>query len=97
MPKKKKKKKNVVLFPEIDRVKKFLSLTHRQHSRMCIRIYIFNFKEKRRKAKETKEEKRISVENLHTFKNKNKKNSLRVIFVYYFLFHICLFVAANLL
>ena len=38
---------------------------------MCIRIYIFNFKEKEKKkrktrqiAKETKEEKRISVENL---------------------------------
>ena len=33
----------VVLFPEISRVKLFLSLT-RPHSRMCIRIYIFCFK-----------------------------------------------------
>ena len=37
---------------------------------MCIRIYIFNFKKtktkitRKQKAKETKEEKRISVENL---------------------------------
>ena len=37
--------KKVVLFPEIDRVKKFLSLT-RPHSQMCIRIYIFSFKQK---------------------------------------------------
>ena len=38
------------------------------HSRMCIRIYIFNLKKKtktgRQKAKETKKEKRISAENL---------------------------------
>ena len=41
------------------------------HSRMCIRIYIFNFKtktkkenKKTKKAKETKKEKRISEENL---------------------------------
>ena len=32
--------KKVVLFPEIGRVKKFLSLT-RPHSRMCIRLYIY--------------------------------------------------------
>ena len=37
------KAKKVVLFPEIGRVKSFLSLT-RPHSQMCIRIYIFNFK-----------------------------------------------------
>ena len=43
----------------------FLALT-RPHYRMCIRIYIFNFK-KKQKAKETKEEKRISVENLTGF------------------------------
>ena len=62
--------KKVVFFPEIGRVKNILSLT-RPHSRMCIRIYIFNFKNKkktkitwRQKAKETKERKRISVENL---------------------------------
>ena len=29
---------------------------------------------------------------VHTFKNKNKRKSLRNIFVYHFLFHICLFV-----
>ena len=104
-----------------------LSVTCR-HSRMCIRIYIFNFKtktkkesKKTKKAKETKKEKRISEENItgyhdvvcefnevyvqqdksqyevHTFKNKNKIKSLRDIFVYHFLFYICLFVAATLL
>ena len=60
------------MFPEIDGVKFFLSLS-REHSRMCITIYISHFKikqtnkKKRRrqkKAKETKVEKRISVENL---------------------------------
>ena len=62
--------KKVVLFPEIDRVKFFSSLT-RPHSRMCIRIHVFNFKKQTnkpknkntKKAKETKEEKRISQEN----------------------------------
>ena len=62
--------KKVVLFPEIGQVKKILSLTL-PHSRMCIRIYIFNFKKQtnkqkktriQKKAKETKE-KRISSEN----------------------------------
>ena len=61
------------MFPEIDRVKIFLSLT-RPYSRICIRIYIFNFKKQTskkqqqqqqeyKKAKETKKEKRISPEN----------------------------------
>ena len=34
-------KKRVALFPEIGRVKKFLSST-RLYCRMCIRIYIFH-------------------------------------------------------
>ena len=61
-----------VLFPEIGRVKNFLWLT-RSDSRMCFRIYIFiskkqqtnkQIKETRiKKAKETKEEKRICPEN----------------------------------
>ena len=62
--------KNVVLFPEIGQVKSLLSLTC-PHSRMCIRIYIFNLKKnknnnnnKTKKEKQTKKEKRISVENL---------------------------------
>ena len=62
------------LFPETGGVKIFLSLT-RLHSRMCIKIYVFNFKKQTnkpkkqkqnkntKKAKETKEEKRISPEN----------------------------------
>ena len=33
----------------------------------------------------------------YTFKNKNKRKSLRDIFLYHFLFYICLFVAADLL
>ena len=63
--------KKVVLFPEIGRVKKILSLT-RPHSQICIRIYIFLFqrtsskqtnkKQETKKTKETKEEKRISPE-----------------------------------
>ena len=61
-------KKIVALFPEIGQLKIFLSLS-RPHCRMCIRIYIFNLKKQPKvtgiqKAKETKEEKRISVENL---------------------------------
>ena len=56
--------KKVVLFPEMRRVKIFLSFT-RPHCRMCIRIYIFHLENKtkktrRQKAKETKEEKRIA-------------------------------------
>ena len=42
--------KKVVLFPEIGRMKKILSLT-RPHSQMCIRIYIFNFKKQTNKQK----------------------------------------------
>ena len=65
-----KAKKKVVLFPEIGRMKFFLSLT-RPHSGVCIRIYIFNIKKQTnkqkkkniKKAKETKEEKIISLEN----------------------------------
>ena len=57
------------MFPEIGRVKNFLSFT-RLHNRMCIKINVFNFKKKqskkttRQKAKDTKEEKRVSVKNL---------------------------------
>ena len=54
------------MFPKISRLNFFLSLT-RLHNRVCIRIYIFNFKKpqkaRRRRAEETKEERRISVEN----------------------------------
>ena len=65
-----KARKKVVLFPEIGRMKFFLSLT-RPHSGVCIRIYIFNIKKQTnkqkkkniKKAKETKEEKIISLEN----------------------------------
>ena len=59
-----------MLFPEIGQVKEFLSLTL-PHSRMCIRIHVFNFKKQTnkpknkntKKAKEINEEKRISQEN----------------------------------
>ena len=75
--------KKVVLFPEIGRVKFFLSLT-RSHSWMCIRIHIFNFKKQtskekqnkariQKKTKEIKEEKRIFPE------NRFKKINLRLL------------------
>ena len=40
----------VVLSPEIGWAKKFLSLT-RLHCRMCLRIYIFNFKNTNKQTK----------------------------------------------
>ena len=68
------KPKKVVLFPEIGRIKIVISLSHPQ-SRMCIRIYLFNFKKskqtnkqktnkKTKKAKESKEKKRMHMKNL---------------------------------
>ena len=60
----------VVLFPEIGRVKIFLSLT-RPYCQMCIGIYIFIFKKNKqinkqktriKKAKKIKKVKRISPE-----------------------------------
>ena len=57
-------KKIVVLFPEIGLVKISFSII-RPHSQMCMRIYNFCLTPTHNeKAKETKEEKRISVENL---------------------------------
>ena len=47
--------KKVVLFPEIGRVKNVLSLT-RPHSRMCIRIHIFNLKKQTNKKVKKKRE-----------------------------------------
>ena len=38
--------KKLVLFPEIGRVKNFLSLT-RPHSQMCLNIYAFNLKKQK--------------------------------------------------
>ena len=58
-------------------------ITHHPHSRMCIRIYIFNFKKQTnkqknkqeyKKAKETKEERKKSLEN----RLKNKFAAARV-------------------
>ena len=59
--------KKVVLFPEIEWLKIFLSLTS-LHSQMCIRIFFFNFKkrtnkQKKNTKKQTKQKKRISLEN----------------------------------
>ena len=58
--------KKVILFPEMGRVKKILSLT-RPHSRMCIRIYIFDKKKKKQGKKKEKKlkKKRLSVEYLN--------------------------------
>ena len=56
-------KKKVVLFPEIGQMKNFLSLTL-PHSRMCIRINLFQTKKTHnQKAKETKENRKIKETN----------------------------------
>ena len=49
-------KKKLVLFSEIGRVKIILSFT-RLRCRMCIRIYIFNFKKNKKKTKRNKKTK----------------------------------------
>ena len=49
--------KKVILFLEIGRVKIFLSLT-RPHSRMCIRVCIFDFKKQTNKQKKNKDTKK---------------------------------------
>ena len=50
--------KRVVLFPEIAWIEFFLSLTC-PHSRMCIRIYILNFKKQTSKTTTTTKKARI--------------------------------------
>ena len=64
--------KKVILFPEITRVKMFLSFIH-PHSRVCIRIYIFNFQKKKKgkqkKLPKNKETKKKQQED----KNKQRK------------------------
>ena len=50
-------KQKVVLFPEIDRMKKFLSLTH-PHSRMCMKICIFKFKKHQTNKQKTRIQKK---------------------------------------
>ena len=49
--------KNVVLFQENYQVKIFLSVS-RPHSRMCIRIYTFNFKKNKQTKKKQEYKKR---------------------------------------
>ena len=64
--------KKVILFPEITRVKIFLSLIH-PYSRVCIIIYIFNFQKKKKgkqkKLPKNKETKKKQQED----KNKQRK------------------------
>ena len=73
--------KKIVFFPQIGRVKIFSSLT-RPDSRMCIRIYIFRFKQKKQthtnkqKAKETKE-----IKKQKNSKKKRRKKMLLAISV----------------
>ena len=60
--------KKIYLFPEIGRLKTFLSVNC-SHSRMSIGRYNFNLKkqkqeDKKKKAKESNKKKRISTENL---------------------------------
>ena len=62
-------KKKLVLFPEIGRVKIFLSST-RPQSRVCMRIYIFCFKKHtNKKISPTK----FIRTNLHFFPSNNKR------------------------
>ena len=82
--------KKVILFPEITLVKMFLSFIH-PHSRVCIRIYIFNLKKKTttRKQKKTRRQKQakeskaeqISVENLTGYDD--RWYGLRICSVYF--------------
>ena len=65
--------KKVILFPEITRVKMFLSFIH-PHSRVCIRIYIFNLKKKttttirKQKKQEDKSKQRKVKQNKYLWK-----------------------------
>ena len=68
--------KNVVLFQENYQVKIFLSVS-RPHSRMCIRIYTFNFKKKQTNKKETRIQKKKKGEREYLQKI-NKKINLRL-------------------
>ena len=84
----------VVLFAEIGWAKTFLSLT-RPHSRVCIRIYIFNFKKANKQAKKTnkktkktrkqKKQKKTKEENI-MFSENRLKNKLAAAWVKIFLF-----------
>ena len=69
------KKKKVVLFPEIGRVKIFSSLTG-PHSRMCIRIYIFCFKQKNTHTETKKQKKLNKIEKQKNLKKKGRKKML---------------------
>ena len=65
-----------VLFTEINRVKIFLSLI-RPHSRMSIRIYIFNFQKKKKKKKQ-EDKKRKKERNYRRDENiRGKSNGIR--------------------
>ena len=64
--------KKVILFPEITHVKMFLSFIH-PHSRVCIRIYIFNLKKKKKqqgnkKKQEDKSKQRKVKQNKYLWK-----------------------------
>ena len=67
-----KAKKKVVLFPEIGRVKIFISLT-RPHSRMCMAIYIFNFKKQTNKQKKKREYKKSKKKKTTKEANEEKR------------------------
>ena len=79
---------------EIGWAKTFLSLT-RPHSRVCIRIYIFNFKKANKQAKKTnkktkktrkqKKQKKTKEENI-MFSENRLKNKLAAAWVKIFLF-----------
>ena len=64
--------KKLVLFPEINQVKYFLSLTC-PHSRMGITIHIFKFKKQQNKKQEAKEAKEINEQKRLSAQNRLKK------------------------
>ena len=72
-----KAKKKVVLFPEIGRVKIFISLT-RPHSRMCMAIYIFNFKKQTNKQKKKREYKKKQKKKQQKKLMKKREYSLNI-------------------
>ena len=66
------KKSKVVLLPEFRQVKVFSWLTH-PHSCMCIRIYIFCFKQTKKKTYTQKQKAEETKENRKKKRNQKKK------------------------
>ena len=65
--------KKVVLFPETGQVEKLLSLT-RSHSRMCIWIYVFYFKNQTSHKKKQKKQNKARIKRKKEKKQRRKDN-----------------------